>query len=305
MPISSTKFNTEDLSLASSVTSNDLIEIRKYDSVNDSYESQKVSAAQVGKTYTAGAGISISGNNTISTLADLSINQKVGNDVNGFTLYRKAYSLSNVSGTTSVQLNLVGNANGIYLMTGFGKDSSNNIYPLTNNEKINITFTPTTAEITVETDLTLVLLNFVIEYYTPAAFLSKSADTSETGYIQDNTNPRYYSTVTSYFKDCFLAAYKGNYGSFEYTNPLVITLEPQTTVTRVPNAFNVPYDTNCTTEYTYNGYTIYYSRMNTAWYDDSNYIPKSVYESIFVNNSLTQFDTATNALKAFIDEYFS
>ena len=66
MPISSTKFNTEDLSLASSVTSNDFIEIRKYDSVNDSYESQKVSAAQVGKTYHEGHGIEIDSNNNIN-----------------------------------------------------------------------------------------------------------------------------------------------------------------------------------------------------------------------------------------------
>lgn len=66
MPISSTKFNIEDLASASSVTSNDLIEIRKYDSVNDSYESQKVSAAQVGKTYYEGHGIEIDSNNNIN-----------------------------------------------------------------------------------------------------------------------------------------------------------------------------------------------------------------------------------------------
>lgn len=66
MPISSTKFNTEDLSLASSVTSNDFIEIRKYDSLNDSYESQKVSAASVGKTYHEGHGIEIDSNNNIN-----------------------------------------------------------------------------------------------------------------------------------------------------------------------------------------------------------------------------------------------
>lgn len=248
-----------------------------------------------GKTYIAGDGVTIDEETDTISVNDTYIKDvAIGSDPSNFKLYRKQISVSNVSGTTEINLNLVSNPFMAYIVSGSGKDTNNNIIPISDNEKINISILNQTATVTVAEGITLKLLNFTLEYTVPQSYVDKIEGTNEKVY--------HYSSLsgdTIYFlKNCFVA-YKSSIPFL-----IAITLDPQTNVINLPNVWGTAFYTSTQTEYTYNGHTIYYGILNSPASDSwQASIPASDY-TLIQSNGLAQFSTLDLALQSFIDKYF-
>lgn len=248
----------------------------------------------ISSTLTAGDGVSINEQTNVISVNDTYIKEIViGEDPSDFKKYRAEYSIANVSGTTQISLNLVSNPNMVYIVSGSGKDTNNNIIPLTDNEKININFSGQTATVTVAEGITLKLLNFVIEYTLPQVYVNKTHDTQDTIYLEGTL--RAYKI--HYLKDCFVVYRTGA----PYL--IAITLDSESNVINLPNAFSVNFYTSTSTEYTYNGHTIHYGVINTAGSTWNTCIPSIDYDSL-TNGELSRFSSLDNALQAFITDYF-
>ena len=261
-------------------------QILVYDSTDEKWKNEK--------QLSAGDGIIIDGQTKSISVNNTYIKEIViGEDPSDFKKYRAEYSVANVSGTTQISLNLVSNPNMVYIVSGSGKDTNNNIIPLTDNEKININFSGQIATVTVAEGITLKLLNFVIEYTLPQVYVNKTHDTQDAIYLEGTL--RTYKI--HYLKDCFVVYRTGS----PYL--IAITLDSQSNVIDLPNAFNVHYYTSATTEYTYNEHTIYYGIINTAGSTWDTCIPSIDYDSL-TGGELARFSSLNNALQGFITDYF-
>ena len=248
----------------------------------------------ISSTLTAGNGVSINEETSVISVIDNYIKEIViGEDPSDFKKYRAEYSVANVSGTTQISLNLVSNPNMVYIVSGSGKDTNNNIIPLTDSEKININFSGQTATVTVAEGITLKLLNFVIEYTLPQVYANKTHDTQDAVYM-DGTLRSY---KINFLKDCFVVYRTGS----PYL--IAITLDSQSNVINFPNAFNISFYTSTSTEYTYNEHTIHYGILNSAGSSWNTAIPTIDYESL-TNGDLARFSSLDNALQGFITAYF-
>jgi len=242
-------------------------------------------------TYTGGDGIKVA-NNIISL--------KQGKDPYDKDLYQASYTLSNITDTAqTVNLNLMANPVAIYLQSGYVKDSSGNIYPITDTNYVSISFNGQSATIQAASGLTFDNGGFTIKYTLPDLWYVPVVGTTISVH-GDGGTIRYTPKV-----DQFAMAKKSNWQG----DPASIFIS----LTEVTNFGN--YDINQAIygslnkvqEYTYNGHTIYYSTReqgtgvsNWCYYKC---IPTVMYNSVQAGG-LAEFTSVENALKAFIDSYF-
>lgn len=274
--------------------------------LEDAYEEldDKIDQAITDCTYTAGTNIEIDEDNVISStltagdgisIVDNVISVKVGKDPYGSDMYRAVYLFTSVTGTVSKPLSLPANASNVYLISGCAKDSSSNMYPLDNNELVSIYFTPTTAEITVATDVTLTSLSFIIEYTLPQIYLEKLKDETLDCEARGWSPPAFTMTFAN---DCYVMCINAT-----PVNLVFVTLEENVDVGNLytgPTAYGVHFYT--TSSYTYNGHTIYYYNGNAGM--AGTYISSPSLNNAVSTNVMSSFSSVENALKAFIDNYF-
>lgn len=271
-------------------------------------------------TYTAGDGINIDSNNEISVkiassnqLGGIRVGDefkisntgvlalKQGKDPYDKDLYIASYALSNITDTAqTVNLNLLANPVAIYLQTGYVKDSSGNIYPITDTNYVSISFNGQIATVQAASGLSFTEGGFKIQYTVPELYYVPVVDTT-IGVHGTGGTIRYTPKVAQ-----FAMAKTSNWSG----DPASIFIS----LTEVTNFGN--YDINQAIygslnkvqEYTYNGHTVYYSTReqgsgtsNWCYYQC---IPQVMYDSV-QTNGLAQFTSVESALKAFIDDYFS